>query len=187
MKNKFNLAILAIVAAGIIRLLPHPYNLTPIGGMALAGGAYLGRQYLAFVIPFVTLFVTDIILNNTVNRVFFTEAEGLVIFSDYMLFSYLAFGLTVMLGLIIGTKNKSKLVIGGALVSSIIFFLITNFGTFLTEAIYPKTGSGLLTCYAAAIPFFWNTLVSHLVYTLLIVLGVESASKFSLAPATKRI
>ena len=176
MKNKVSLAVMAIVAAGIIRLLPHPHNLTPIGAMALTGGAYLGRKYMAFIIPFVCLFITDFILNNTVNRVFFTANEGIVIFGKYMLFTYAAFALTVLLG---SSKflNSSRLtlILGGAVVSSVLFFVLTNFGTWLTGGIYPKNIGGLLACYAAGIPFYWNTLLSNLVFTFIIVMGIESA------------
>ncbi|HEX6740653.1 MAG TPA: DUF6580 family putative transport protein, partial [Sphingomicrobium sp.] len=52
----------AILVAAALRLLPHPPNFTPIGAIALFGGAYLGRQSLAFVAPLAALLLSDLVL-----------------------------------------------------------------------------------------------------------------------------
>jgi len=184
MKNKFNWAIIFIVAGAILRLLPHPHNATPIAAMALAGGLYLGHKYLSYAIPFLTLFVSDLVLNNTINRIFFTDQTGFIVWSDYMWFAYLAFGLTVVLGTVLKKLNKSQIIIGGALASSLLFFVVTNTGTWMTGSLYPKDFMGLMACYAAAIPFFINTLLGNLVYTALFVFGIEYANQ--LAVVTKK-
>ncbi len=183
MKSKLVIASLIIAAGAILRFLPHPHNMTPIASMALLGGAYIGRKYLAFLVPLICLFVSDIVLNNTVNRVFFDNAEGFILFRDYMLVTYLAFALTVVLGSVIKNLKGFKMIIGGAILSSLLFFIVTNFGSWMTGHMYPKTIGGLFSCYVAAIPFFWNTIIGNLVYLSLFVTAYEFAVKYYTARA----
>ena len=53
-----------------------------------------------------------------------------------------------------------------ATVGSIVFFLITNLGSWfaMTED-YPRTLAGLVDCYIAGLPFFRNTLTGDLVFS----------------------
>ncbi|NNK90138.1 MAG: hypothetical protein HKO89_05970, partial [Saprospiraceae bacterium] len=83
--NNFFLVVSLIIIAAIYRLLPHPPNATPVGAMALMGGLYIGRKHLAFILPIVALFLSDLVINNTISRPFLTEQTGFVIFSDYMI------------------------------------------------------------------------------------------------------
>ncbi len=71
-KPDFRLIVLTLIilAAAICRLIPHPPNFTPIGGMALFGAAYFSRKYLAFLIPFAILWISDLVLNNFVYTSF---------------------------------------------------------------------------------------------------------------------
>ena len=52
-----------------------------------------------------------------------------------------------------------------ALASSVLFYVVTNFGMWLFSGIYPRTLGGLEACYIAAIPYFGNTLVSDALYS----------------------
>ena len=57
--------------------------------------------------------------------------------------------------------------IGAAvLASSVLFFVLTNLGVWATSGLYPRTMIGLVTCYAAALPFFRNTLAGDAIYAL---------------------
>ena len=58
-------------------------------------------------------------------------------------------------------------IFGAAILSSVLFFIVTNFGVWLTGGgwFYPKTLQGLIECYTLAIPFFRNSLAGDLVYT----------------------
>jgi len=151
------LAILAaIAAAAALRLVPHPPNFAPIGAMALFGGAYLGRRPLAFAAPFGALLVSDAALGG-----FYPE----------MSFVYLSVALTVLIGRAIASR-KTPLRIGAAAVaSSMLFFVLTNFGVWLMSGFYPLTPAGLAACYTAAIPFFQNTLAGDLFYAGLLFGG----------------
>ena len=87
MKQRDLLIVVTCILIGFIyRLIPGtPHNFSPIAAMALTGGLYVSRRSLALLIPLVALFASDLILNNTINRVFFTKHTGAVLFADYML------------------------------------------------------------------------------------------------------
>ena len=74
-KNKiilrFSVITVLILLAALSRLIPHPANFAPIGGMALFGAAYYSKRYWAFIIPIVTMWISDLILNNVVYGEFF--------------------------------------------------------------------------------------------------------------------
>ena len=152
----------AIVAAAAMRLVPHPPNFTPIGAMALFSGAYLGRRALAFVAPLAALLLSDLVLG-------FYHGQATVYFSV---------ALIVMIGMV-ALKRVSPLRVGGAAItSSVLFFVITNFGMWLFSGFYPRTLPGLEACYIAAVPFFQNTLAGDLFYATLLFGGFKVAELF---------
>src|SRR4051794_4931455 len=128
----------AIIIAAALRLVPHPPNFTPIGAMALFSGAYLGRRWLAFVAPLGAMLLSDAVLG----------------FYSGMWVTYLAVALVVAVGWLALSRVSVPRVAGAAVVSSIVFFLVSNFGTWALSGMYPHTPAGLAACYIAAIPFF---------------------------------
>ena len=159
--------LLLLVVAAVSRLIPHIPNFTPTEGLALFGAAYLSRKYLAFLLPVLMLYFTDLVLNNTINRIYFTGHEGLVLYSDYMLYNFIAMGLIVILGSILLRKISFLSVFGSALGASVIFFLVSNFGVWISSTFYPKNVSGLAATYIAGWPFFKTTLLSNVIFTTL--------------------
>ncbi len=162
--NRTRLLVLlcAIVAAALLRLVPHPPNFTPIGAMALFSGAYLGRRWLAFAAPLGALLLSDLILG----------------FYDGMLIQYAATALAVLVGMAILSRRQSALRIGGAaLASAILFFAISNFGVWLSSGMYPRDLGGLGAAYVAAIPFFQNSLAGDLVFAALLFGGWALAER----------
>ena len=145
----------AIVAAAAFRLVPHLPNFTPIGAMALFGGAYFGKRWLAFVAPIAAMLLSDAIIG----------------FHSGMLFVYASVALIVLLGQLALSRRTVLRVGAAALASSVLFFVITNFGTWLLSGMYPMTLSGLAACYVAAIPFFQNTVAGDLFYSALLFGG----------------
>ncbi|MBI4097882.1 MAG: hypothetical protein HY426_02475 [Candidatus Levybacteria bacterium] len=139
---------LVIIAFGVLlRLIPHPPNFAPIGAMALFGGAYLSKKY-ALIIPLIALFASDIVI-------------GL---HSTMPFVYLSFILIGLLGIWLKKRKNLPSVIGSAIFSSILFFVITNFGVWLVGNLYPRTLDGLIRCFYLALPFFRNTVIGDLIY-----------------------
>ena len=151
--------LLAIVGAAVLRLVPHPPNFTPIDAMALFSGAYLGRRALAFMAPLGALLLSDALLG----------------FYSGMQFQYLSVALIVVLGWF-ALSRVSVIRLGlAAFAGSVLFFAITNFGTWLVSGLYPHSLSGLAACYDAAIPFYRNSLVGDLFYATLLFGGFRVA------------
>lgn len=150
---------LMIFAAALSRLLPHPYNFTPIGAMGLFGAAYFNKRWLAFAVPFVAMWVSDLILSNVVYAQYY---EGFQWFGHFWV--YVSFALIVLLGFGLLRKVKVANLLISSVLASLIFFLVTNLGVWLGSPIYPQNIVGLTACYTAGIPFFWNTLLGDLFY-----------------------
>jgi len=153
-----------ILAAALSRLLPHPYNFTPIGAMGLFGAAYFSRKHLSFLIPFLAMWISDLLLNNLVYARLYPEFYGgnFVWFGN--LWVYASFAAIVGLGLLLLRRVKIGNLLLASILASALFFLVTNFGSWLADPRYLKTASGLAAAYAAGIPFFWNTLLGDLIY-----------------------
>jgi hypothetical protein len=149
----------AIVAAAALRLVPHPPNFTPIGAMALFSGAYLGRKPLAFAVPLGALLLSDLVLG-------FYHGQATVYFSV---------ALIVMIGMVALGRRSPIRVGAAAVLSSVVFFVVTNFGMWLFSGFYPRTFAGLEACYVAAVPFFQNTVAGDLFYATLLFGGFKIA------------
>ena len=150
--------VLAVVAA---RWLPHPPNFTPVTALALFGGATFANKRVAFFVPLLGLFLSDLVLG-------FYSITPVV---------YAAFALIVVLGRWLRRDKSVSHVAFAAIASALVLFLVTNFGLWAMGELYPKTLGGLGECYIAAIPFFRNTLVSSLVYSALLFGGLTLAEK----------
>jgi len=152
----------AVLVAAALRLVPHPPNFTPIGAMALFGGAYLGRRPLAFAAPLAALLLSDLVLG----------------FYHGMATVYFSVALIVMIGMV-ALSRVSPIRVGlAALASSVLFFVLTNFGMWLFSGIYPVTQAGLVACYVAAIPFFQNTVLGDMLFTALLFGGFSLAEQY---------
>jgi hypothetical protein len=155
MNARILVLISAIVTAAALRLVPHPPNFSPIDAMALFSGAYLGRRAVAFVAPLAALLLSDAILG----------------FYHGMAFVYGTVALVVVIGWWLSSCRTPLRIGAAALVSSVLFFVLTNFGMWLFSGFYPLTAAGFAACYVAAIPFFQNTLAGDLFYTALLFGG----------------
>lgn len=141
-------------------------NFTPIGAMALFGGAYFSSKIKAYAIPLVTLLVSDVLL----NMIYF---QKLVLFYDGAFWVYLSFVLMVFVGTFLKKVNVTNVVLA-SFAAVFIHWIVSDIGTVLMAAsIYPKTFGGYLTALVAAIPFERNLLVSNLVYSALMFGGFE--------------
>ena len=152
---RLKVIIALIVAAGLIRILPHPPNFAPIAAMALFAGAYVADTRLALLIPLAAMVLSDLFI-------------GL---HAAMVLVYVCMAITVCIGMQL-RKRLHALPIGiAALASSVLFFAITNFGVWATQGMYPISLQGLIACYVAAIPFFHNTLLGNAFYTVVLFGG----------------
>jgi len=143
----------AIFIAAMSRLLPHIDNFTPIAAMALFGGVYFSDKRLAFVIPLLAMFLSDAAL-----QVLFGWG-----FHNTIIYVYAAFIITTIIGMVIKRNITITSVIAGSLISSILFFLITNFGYWAATG-FQLGIAGLNNAYIAGLPFFRATMLGDLFY-----------------------
>ncbi len=131
------------------RLIPHAPNFTPLGAMALLSGAFIKNLRVSISIPIIAMFLSDAIIG----------------FHSSMLYVYGAVALIVV-GSHYWLRRLSLVSISlAAIISALAFFLITNFGAWLSHDMYAHTASGLAQAYVAGIPFFKNTLISNILFT----------------------
>jgi len=136
-----------LLALGILsRLIVHSPNFTPVIAVALFGGVYLNRKY-AVLLPLALMMISDVFLG----------------FYDGILYTWLSVVLVSAIGLLVKRNKNVATILTGSLASALLFFVISNFGVW-ASGYYGLTSQGFWNCYAAAIPFFRNTLVSTLVY-----------------------
>jgi len=145
-----NLAVpLAFIILGALsRLLPHLPNATPVGALALFSGFYLPKKQ-AFLVPLLAMAAADLFLGG----------------HSTLLWVYGSFLLIVALGFLLKGRLKAENVILTSLSSSILFFLITNFGVWASTSMYSKDLAGLLQSYVMGIPFLRPTVLGDLFYS----------------------
>jgi hypothetical protein len=137
-----------VLAAVFLRLMPHLPNVTPIAALALFSGA-TGPGIAVLGLPLVAMVLSDIFIG----------------FHQTIPFVYGGFLLIAGIGYLLRKKITASRIVVGSLSGSILFFLITNFGVWLTSSMYDKSFAGLLYCYQMGLPFFRNTIVGDLLYT----------------------
>lgn len=164
----FTSPLLVIVIAVLIRLFPHAPNFAPIGAMALFGGTYLSKKY-SIIIVIATLTISDYLLLyvNPFSPKFLDLSKIYALTSlihSTTVFVYGSFILISLMGLWLRNHKSAPNILFASLVSSVLFFLITNFGVWVAGA-YSRDLSGLWQSYIMGIPFFRNTLLGDLFYT----------------------
>ena len=146
------LALVLIGLAAALRIAPHPWNFTPVGAMALFSGAVLRDRRLAFLFPLLALFLGDIFIG----------------FHKLIPIVYASFLVNVLIGLWLRNRRTVIRIGLATLLGATQFFLVTNFAVWQFLSGYPHTAPGLLACYVAGIPLFWNTLAGDAVYVTLL-------------------
>lgn len=144
------------------------FNFTPIGAIAMFGGAYFSDKVKAYLIPLAALVCSDLVLNYTV----YYDVPGKL---DAAIWTYISFLLMVTVGRYINKVNAGT-VIAGAFVCVLIHWIISDLSVVLMEgSMYPRTFAGYLLALQNAIPWERNLLVSTLVYSLVMFGGFEYA------------
>ncbi|MBI5917107.1 MAG: hypothetical protein HY842_17180 [Bacteroidetes bacterium] len=181
MENKVNarwgIVAFVVVLVAMSRLVPHAYtgnlfNFSPLGGIALFGAAYFSKKYMAFLLPLLALWVSNVLIDNLFYANYY---DGFAWMANLEV--YFAFALIVALGAVLLKKINIARLLTGSLSASLIFFFVTNFYVWQNGTMYPKTVEGLATCYVAAIPFFWNTLTGDLFYVAVLFGAFEWVKK----------
>jgi hypothetical protein len=144
---------ITIFIAAISRLFPHIPNFTPIAAIALFGGVNFKNKPLAFVVPLMAMFISDCGLQ-------LITGYG---FHNTIVYVYASFALTTLIGLYVGKNTNIQTLFTASLLSSVLFFIITNFGCWASLG-FPEGATGLAAVYTAGIPFFGPTMLGDLFF-----------------------
>jgi hypothetical protein len=153
-QNIIRIAVIAgmMLLAGFSRLIPHPFNFTAIMALALFGGAKFKNTSLAIILPLIVMLITDAIIG----------------FYSLMPFVYACIVITALIGTSISRKSNPLYVIGGSLISSVLFFLVTNAAVCYHNPQFTQNLQGLMMCYEFALPFFKNQLFGDLLFNFML-------------------
>jgi hypothetical protein len=143
----------AILIAAMSRLFPHIPNFTPIAAMALFGAVNFKDKRIAFIVPLIAMFISDALLEVTTGWGF----------HNTMMYVYVSFILTSAIGLLVKRNVTIVSVLAGSVISSLLFFVITNFGVWAASG-FQMGAAGLGTTYVMGIPFFAPTLLGDICF-----------------------
>lgn len=162
-----------LIIFGIVSrfLLVNQPNVSGLETLALFGGSYFLLKRFAFIIPIAAYMLSDFIINNTVYSAYY--ADGVVFYQNYMLWTIGSLLLIVVLGKFLLQKVNLKNTVFGILGATTIFWLVSNFGSWIGGITYPRSFSGLITCYVAAIPFYAYSLIGNAAFGLVLFGGYE--------------
>ncbi len=153
--NRYPVAavVLSLISFGIAwRLFPHLPNFAPIGAIALIVGMMLGwRKSLLVVMAIMA--ISDYVIG----------------FYPGMQWTWLSFGLVACFGLLIRNLSLAWRIPLGVFGTSGVFFLVSNFGTWISSGMYSLDVPGLMQCYYMALPFLRATLLSDLLFVTLLL------------------
>ena len=152
-----------ILLAAFTRIMPHPPNFSRMAAIGIFGAAHFAKKWQAFFIPLIGIWVSDLVINN---YVYSSSSSNFVWFYSGFYWQYISYILIIFTGLFIFNRGISLTKTAGGMISSSgIFFLVSNFGVWAGGTMYPKNFSGLITCYAAGVPFIHNTIISDVLFT----------------------
>ena len=157
LNKKTVVLVLFMTIAILFRLVPHIPNFTPVTAIALFGGLFISNRVLAYTLPLIIMFISDLFLG----------------FSSITIFVYIAFLIVTFIGTIRKKPGVFTIFLG-----SLSFFIVTNFGVWLLG--YPKTWTGLAECYTLALPFFRNSILGDFFYSGILIVGFSYIQKYYL-------
>jgi hypothetical protein len=138
-----------ILISGMTRLIPHPWNFTPLLAVCIFSGYKIKHNGLAIFLPLISIFIGDLFLG---------------IYSG-MVWVYSGYILIILLSRILSKSKSINSKIISAIAGSFIFYIISNFGVWYSGAMYQLNFKGLVECYIAGIPFYKNTLIGTIIYS----------------------
>lgn len=151
---------LALVA--LLRWLPHPWNVTPIGAVGLFAGAWCDRR-VAWLMPLIPLVIGD--------------ATGGFYHPLIMAFVYAGFVFSALIGRWLLAERRSALRFGAAItVNAVVFYLLSNFPVWIVY--YPNTLAGLVECYLLGLPYLGKMMAGDAVFVTLLFGGHHLARRY---------
>ena len=150
------LAYLFVIFAVLARMpfMPHPWGFTPVAAALLYFGARGSRRQLW--VPFGLMITSDVLLNKFVYAYPLSWDQPVV---------WAWYAAILLLGTQLHENSGWLRVAGAALASSVSFFILSDLAVWAFGTMYPKTWSGLVSCYVAALPFFRRGLAGDMLFT----------------------
>jgi hypothetical protein len=150
------LAYLFVIFAALARMpfMPHPWGFTPVAAALLYFGARGSRRQLW--VPFGLMITSDVLLNKFVYAYPLSWDQPVV---------WAWYAAILWLGTQLHENSGWLRVAGAALASSVSFFIVSDLAVWAFGTMYPKTWSGLVSCYVAALPFFRRGLAGDMLFT----------------------
>ncbi|MGH9521957.1 MAG: DUF6580 family putative transport protein, partial [Terriglobales bacterium] len=148
------LAIVFVLIAVAVRLIPHTFSVTPVAAALLFFGAK-GSKKLAW-LPVLLLIGSDIYLSKV--------QYGVPLSAD-LLVSWAWYAGIIGLGMLLRRNQASARIFGASVAAAVSFFLLSNFAVWAVWQMYPKTVAGLMTCYTVGLPFFQREVLGDVVFT----------------------
>ena len=147
MMQKLSICLGIFLALAVSRFVPHPPNFTSLIALSFYVPVIFGRQFIPAII--LSFAITDLVIG-------------------YHYGTFFTWGSVLLIGLISNYFRKSLIKrLSGALVGAIIFFIVTNFGVWIS-GMYEYSFNGIISCYVAAIPFFAYSAISTILFSFLI-------------------
>ncbi len=158
-----------ILAAAFSRIVPHMPNFSPLGAMAVFAAAHFFDRRLSLLIPVAATWLSDLFLNNVIYA---QSGQGFAWFYPGFYWQYAAYMIIALMSLGVFRRGLTVTkIVSASLLSGAVFFAVSNFGVWFSGSLYPHNFSGLLACYAAALPFYHGTLLGDAAYGALLFGG----------------
>ncbi len=159
--QKILISVIALISFGVLlRLIPHPANFAPITAIALIGGAVL-KGHWAWFLPLATMITSDAIIGFH-NTILFTWGSFLII--------------GILSARVLSSRLKLDNVLISAMAASVFFYVVTNFGVWFSGGLYEHTMSGLLLSYQNGLPFFRNTFMGDIFFSISLFYAYQLAT-----------
>ena len=174
--NRFRVStvVAMVVVATLSRFLflsPSMANFSPIGAMALFGGAYFANKKLAYLVPMLSIWLSSMVLNNTFYKQYYPSFSF-----GFETIVFIGFAVVVTTGILLLKKVTVTNLLLANLVGTIGFFLVSNFGVWANGTMYAHTMEGLGACYTMALPFLKNSLLSNVLFST-VFFGIFEVAK----------
>lgn len=169
-RNSVLILMILLAAAGRFIHLDNQHvwaNFTPVGVVALFGGAYFTDKKKAYLVPLLTLFLSDLLINYLYFHKF-------VWFYGSATWIYISFTVMVYIGTLLPKINVANVVLA-SLASVLVHWLLTDINPWLYGNLYSKGLIGYFESLYAAVPFERSLLLGNFVYGFVLFGGFELA------------
>ena len=161
-----SLPLILILLMIFSRLIPHPPNFTPIIAVAIMSGYLFKNLYLSISVLFFSMIVGDMFIGFYSNMFY--------VYFPLFIITYFCF--------LKNNKINSKNLLIYGVSGSLVFFIVSNFGVWMSGGMYEKNIAGLVNCYLMAIPFLKNTIISTAFFSYLSFISINTFNKIAHKP-----